>query len=212
MAAVTTIRDHEFYGTTAHLPRKRVTATVSLGNPYAAGGIAFGAAEIQAALRTALGRTDVSVSHIHALEVLGSSDPSYSYEYDAVAGKILCYIQPAASLNAGALPSVAWSDELVVNAHVATLPAGTKPLAVEGIAGLAKPAFIQYTAAGATQEVTYDPAAGTLTFLAADSCTACRVLLLTLGTLPTINSTAAPAEAGAVDLTNYTFSVAAYVS
>jgi hypothetical protein len=243
-ATVSSILEHQVYSGMGQPSRRRITGKANLGNPYAINGILLGLVAIQAALDTALGRTDVGLTTIHSLLVGNSSDPNYLFSYVSATGKVKCHIKPAVSLNAGALPvltpnvagvftpnvpaSVAWSAELTTAAHVATIPAGTFALAVEATEGLTAPCMIQYTAAGATKEVCYDPAARTLTFLAADSCTKCRVLLLTpgvaasfapgaasslaAGTLPTVNVTGLAAEAGAVDLSTITFDFEAIVS
>lgn len=219
MAASTTVKEHEFHASTWALPRKRFSATVSLGNPYASGGIAYGATQIQAALRTALGRTDVNVTTVHSLEIVGSSDPSYSYEYDAGNGKILCYIKPAASLNAGALPSmtVTSSASLSLDAGKLSeaLPAGTVCVlggrSSGGTAGVIK---LVPDAPANTLEAQYIPASRKVQLLAGDANTGLVVQYLSLaaGTLPTINSTGVAAEAGAVDLSGYTCEIVAIVS
>lgn len=188
-----------------------VIIKMNFGNPYASGGHALSAAVINAALLAGGHKAHETVSSVDAVIVGGPSlDGTVIGMWDSANSKVKAFSPSAVTLNAGSLPSltaptIAWSDALTVTDHVATLPAGTYALAVEATAGLTAPCYIQQTAAGATQEVDYDPAARTLTFLAADTVTECRALLytppsLSAGTLPTINESGGFDEYGAVDL------------
>lgn len=124
-------------------------------------------------------RADFAVSALEHV-VFGSSDVQ-SYLPTFVAATGLLRVDQLAGTNS-VIPSAEWSDAIAANpAHTFTLPAGTIALAAEGTAGLTAPLFLQYTAAGATQEAAYDPAAGTIVTLAADTCTEIRALLLDPG-------------------------------
>jgi len=208
MAVDITILGHDFIGgPDCHRPYNTIQGTFNLENPYTPGGEALGAAELQTAIQTLLGRTDITVSTLVGIQ-LGDCDDQDTFFYHDGAD-VLAFELPGATLNAGVasvVPSMGWSGALIPGVgHDVVLPAGTFPVAVEitaGGMGIPGPAPIMHSAA-ATGEVNYDDATNTLTFFAADAVTECRVLLMDQGaasTPATINDDGAPAEYGAVNL------------
>lgn len=143
---------------------------------YATGGV-----DVLTAINTALAaiRADFAVTALEHVVFGSSDDQSYLPTFVPATG--LLRVDQLAGTNS-VIPSAEWSDAIAANpAHTFTLPAGTIALAAEGTAGLTAPLFLQYTAAGATQEAAYDPAARTIVTHAADACTEIRALLLDPG-------------------------------
>jgi hypothetical protein len=208
MAVDITILGHDFIGgPDCHRPYNTIQGTFNLENPYTPTGEAFGAAELQTAIQTLLGRTDITVSTLVGIQLGDCNDEDTFFVHDGA--DVLAFNRPAASLNAGTpsvVPSMEWSGALVPGVgHDVVLPAGSFPVAVEiiaGGAGIPGPAPIMHSAA-ATGEVNYDDATNTLTFFAADAVTECRVLLMDQGAAnvsATINGDGTPVEYGAVNL------------
>lgn len=167
-----------------------VVAEVNFGNPYST----ITRAELLALLNVQLAaiRADVQADDILFVSVGNSFDGTLINHWDETAEAIEAQVLDPGS--ASAIPSAAWSDAIAANpAHTFTLPTGTIAIAAEGTAGLTAPLFLQYTAAGATQEAEYDPATGVIVTLAGDACTEIRALLLTPGTASVEPSWAAPA-------------------
>lgn len=183
--AAFTITAHTKIGNLDFTPRFIITGTVD-PEVYATGGVDI-LADLNTAFQAAVGRTDIGVTTIHDLQIGGSDDPAYFGVSNG--GDLQVFVRDEGT--ASAAPTIAWSGAITANpAHTFTLPAGSYAIAAEGTAGLTAPLFLQETAAGATQEAAYDPAARTIVTLAGDACTEIKALLFTPGAVSVIPSVA----------------------
>jgi hypothetical protein len=199
MATLTIIEQDVTQGNEFGKPWAQVNCLINFGNPYAA----LERADILALLNVQLAaiRHDLAAAAILAVMPSPSQDGQLFVNWDEANGRLEGSVfSPGAqgALTPNVLQVDAFTAELAANpAHTFTLPAGVIPIFAEGVAGLTKPLFLQHSAADATQEAKYDPATRTIVTLAADNCTAIRVLGLSAGAAASLAAGTAPSIAAA---------------
>jgi len=173
MAVVITIDAHDFIGgPDAHRPYHTIKGSVLCANPYTPGGELFGAAELQAAVQAALGRTDITVTTVHQLEVGESSSDAATFRMNAAGTRLVAINRPVDLTEA-------WSAALVVAGHTTNVPAGGIPVAVAAtVGGVVGPCIVGHDAPAVTRHCRFNPTTRALDFLAADAVTEARALLI----------------------------------
>lgn len=208
MPVVLTIDTHDFIGgPDAHRPYHIIGGTVSCANPYTPGGELLGIDELETAIQTLLGRTDITIAALEQILLGESSDEDAFFRMNAAGTRIVAFNHPSASLIAGAVGTIPTVEEVlavVPVAHVSAVPAGRILLHAEIATGVATgPLRLGTVAPTVTLTAQYDSAAGELLTLAADDAATVDMIVLnpgTLPTLPTVDTDGTPEEYGAVNI------------